>query len=230
MPGACEKVEAIYPLLVETYGEPQWQRWLPPVDQLVATILSQQTSSANQRRAFEALRERFPTWEEVMEAPVEDVEAAIYPAGLSGQKAPRIQEALRTILRERGDLNLDFLATMPVDEAQAWLRRLKGVGPKTAAIVLLFTFHRPAFPVDTHVHRIARRVGLVPLSSSAEKTQTLLEAIVEPERYYPLHIMLIRHGREICLAREPRCHICPLQAHCDYYQGLGDWVIRTTES
>ena len=138
-----------------------------------------------------------------------------------GQKAPRIQEALRAILRERGELNLDFLATMPVDEAQAWLRRLKGVGPKTAAIVLLFTFHRPAFPVDTHIHRIARRVGLVPPHSSAEQTQKLIEAMVEPERYYPLHIMLIQHGREICIARDPRCHICPLQAHCDYYQGLG---------
>lgn len=221
MPGAREKTEAIYPLLAEVYGEPSWRRWQPPVDQLVGTILSQQTSSANQRRAFQILRERFPSWEEVMAAPVESIQEAISPAGLSSQKAPRIQEALRTILRERGKLSLDFLEEMPVDEAQAWLRRLKGVGPKTAAIVLLFAFNRPAFPVDTHIHRIARRVGLVPPQCSAEKTQELMEDIVEPERYYPLHIMLIQHGREMCTAREPHCHICPLQAHCSYFQGLG---------
>ncbi|MDT8306068.1 MAG: endonuclease III [Anaerolineae bacterium] len=218
IPGARDKVEAIYPLLVELYGEPRWRCYLPPVDQLVATILSQQTSSINQRRAFAALRDRFPTWEEVMAAPLEAVQAAIYPAGLASQKGPRIQKALRTICRERGELNLDFLEELPVDEAKAWLRNLKGVGPKTAAIVLLFTFNRPAFPVDTHIHRIAQRIGLVPPQTSAAKTHDLLEAIIDPERYYPFHIMVIRHGREICLAREPRCHICPLQDYCDYYQ------------
>lgn len=219
VPGARGKYEAIYPLLVELYGEPPWRRYLPPVDQLVSTILSQQTSSTNQRRAFAALRDRFPTWYEVMAAPLEEVQAAIYPAGLSSQKGPRIQQALRTILHERGELTLDFLEELPVDEAKAWLRSLDGVGPKTAAIVLLFTFNRPAFPVDTHIHRIARRIGLVPPQTSAAKTHDLLETIVEPERYYPFHIMMIRHGREICVAREPRCHICPLQDHCDYYQG-----------
>jgi endonuclease-3 len=220
-PNARKKVQAIYPLLVEVYGEPCWQRWHPPVAQLVNTILSQQTSSANQRRAYQALRERFQTWEDVMGAPVEAVQEAIYPAGLSGQKAPRIQDALRTILRERGELNLDFLEQMPVAEAKAWLQRMKGVGPKTAAIVLLFTFNRPAFPVDTHIHRIARRVGLVPPQSSAAKTHELMEKLIEPERYYPFHVMLIQHGREICTARDPRCHICPLQAHCNYFRGFG---------
>lgn len=219
IPGARVKYEAIYPLLVELYGEPSWRRYLPPVDQLVSTILSQQTSSTNQRRAFAALRDRFPTWYAVMAAPLEDVMAAIYPAGLSSQKGPRIQQALRTILHERGELNLDFLEELPVDEAKAWLRSLDGVGPKTAAIVLLFTFNRPAFPVDTHIHRIALRIGLVPPQTSAAKTHDLLETIVDPERYYPFHIMMIRHGREICVAREPRCHICPLQDYCDYYQG-----------
>jgi endonuclease III len=218
--GAREKVVAIYPLLVELYGEPRWQRHLPPVDQLVATILSQQTSSANQRRAFAALRERFPTWDEVVAAPVEEVKDAIYPAGLSSQKGPRIQQALRVILHERGAFELDFLEELSVDEAKAWLQQLKGVGPKTAAIVMLFTFNRPAFPVDTHIHRIARRVGLVPPRTSAAKTPERLQEIVDFERYYPFHIMLIRHGREICVARDPRCHICPLQAYCDYYQGF----------
>lgn len=220
-PGARTKYEAIYPLLVELYDEPRWRRHLPPVDQLVSTILSQQTSSTNQRRAFAALRERFPTWEAVMAAPADELKAAIYPAGLSGQKGPRIQKALRTICRERGELALDFLEELPVDEAMAWLRQLEGVGPKTAAIVLLFTFNRPAFPVDTHIHRIARRLGLVPPETSAAKAHELLEATADPEQYYAFHIMMIRHGREICVARDPRCHICPLQEYCDYYQGHG---------
>lgn len=216
------KVEAIYPLLVELYGEPRWQRYLPPVDQLVATILSQQTSSSNQRRAFAALRQHFPTWEAVIEAPLEEIMEAIYPAGLVGQKGPRIQEALRAIRQERGELNLDFLEAWPVAEAKAWLQRLRGVGPKTAAIVLLFAFNRPAFPVDTHIHRIARRVGLVPPAVSAARAHELLEALIEPERYYAFHIILIRHGREICVARAPRCHICPLQEYCDYYQAFSN--------
>lgn len=220
-PAGRTKYEAIYPLLVELYGEPCWQRHLPPVDQLVATILSQQTSSTNQRRAFAALRQRFPTWDAVMAAPVEEIMEAIYPAGLAGQKGPRIQNALRSIRQERGELALDFLEEWPVGEAKAWLQQLEGVGPKTAAIVLLFTFNRPAFPVDTHIHRIARRIGLAPPNTSAARAHELLEEIVDPERYYPFHIMLIRHGREICLARDPRCHICPIQEYCDYYQGFG---------
>jgi endonuclease III len=220
-PAARAKYKAIYPLLVELYGEPCWQRHLPPVDQLVATILSQQTSSSNQRRAFAALRQQFPTWEAVMAAPVEEIMEAIYPAGLAGQKGPRIQKALRAIRQERGELALDFLAELPVADAKAWLQQLEGVGPKTAAIVLLFTFNRPAFPVDTHIHRIARRIGLAPPNTSAPRAHELLEEIVDPDRYYPFHIMLIRHGREICLARAPRCHICPLQEYCDYYQGFG---------
>lgn len=213
-----EKYEAVYDLLVETYGEPQQRRRQPPVDQLVNTILSQQTTSANRERAFRRLKERFPDWEAVMEAPLDDVRAAVRPAGLANQKAPRIQNALRYLKRERGELALDFLAEWPVDEAKAWLTEIKGVGPKTAAIILLFTFNRPAFPVDTHVHRVSRRLGLVGPKVSAAKAHDVLEEIVDPEAYYPFHINLIRHGREICHARTPKCHICPLQAHCDYYQ------------
>jgi endonuclease-3 len=153
-----------------------------------------------------------------MEAPLPDVREAIHPAGLSSQKAPRIQNALRYVLRERGELSLDFLAEWPVDEAKAWLREIKGVGPKTASIILLFTFGLPAFPVDTHVHRVTRRLGLIDARASAEKAHDILEEVVAAEQYYPFHINLIRHGREICVARDPRCHICPLQQYCDYFQ------------
>ncbi|MDX1688948.1 MAG: endonuclease III [Candidatus Promineifilaceae bacterium] len=215
-----EKYEAVYDLLVETYGEPQQRerQRQPPVDQLVNTILSQQTTSANRERAFSRLKERFPDWEAVMEAPLEEVVEAIRPAGLANQKAPRIQNALRHVMRERGELTLDFLAERPVDEAKAWLTEIKGVGPKTAAIILLFTFNRPAFPVDTHVHRVSQRLGLIGENVSAAKAHDVLEELVDPEAYYPFHINLIRHGREICQARTPKCAVCPLQEHCDYYQ------------
>ncbi len=215
-----EKYEAVYDLLVETYGEPQQRerQRQPPVDQLVNTILSQQTTSANRERAFSRLKERFPDWEAVMEAPLEEVREAIRPAGLANQKAPRIQNALRHVMRERGELTLDFLAERPVDEAKAWLTEIKGVGPKTAAIILLFTFNRPAFPVDTHVHRVSQRLGLIGENVSAAKAHDVLEELVDPEAYYPFHINLIRHGREICQARTPKCAVCPLQEHCDYYQ------------
>ena len=213
-----EKYQAIYDLLVETYGEPEWQRRQPPVSQLVNTILSQQTSSANRQQAFDRLRERFPDWETVIDAPLAQVREAIHPAGLSNQKAPRIQNALRYVRHERGELNLDFLADLPVDEAKEWLTEIKGVGPKTAAIILLFTFGRPAFPVDTHVHRVARRLGLIGPKVSAAKAHRILEEIVPPDHYYPFHKNLIQHGRDVCQARTPKCHICPLQEYCDYYQ------------
>ena len=213
-----DKYHAVYALLAETYGEPQRRRWLPPVDQLVNTILSQQTTGANREQAFVALKERFGSWEEVMDAPLEEVREAIRPAGLANQKAPRIQNALRYVMQERGELSLDFLADWPVTEGKEWLTRIKGVGPKTASIILLFTFGLPAFPVDTHVHRVTKRLGLIGPKVTADKAHEILENIVEPDAYYPFHVNLIRHGREICKAPIPLCHICPLQDWCDYYQ------------
>jgi endonuclease-3 len=213
------KYRQVYALLAETYGEPQRQRHLPPVDQLVNTILSQQTNSANRQKAFDALKETFADWEAVMSAPLDDVREAIRPAGLANQKAPRIQNALRYVMRERGELSLDFLAERPVEEGKKWLTAIKGVGPKTASIILLFTFGLPAFPVDTHVHRVSRRLGLIGPKVTADKAHEILENIGEPDEYYAFHVNLIRHGRQICKARTPKCHICPLQAHCDYFQG-----------
>ena len=155
-----------------------------------------------------------------MNAPTEAVIAAIKPAGLANQKAPRIQEVLRRIYAERGELNIDFLADLPIPEAKAWLTSFNGVGPKTAAIVLCFAFQRPAFPVDTHIHRVGQRIGFLPQGISADNAHPVMEAIVPPEDYFTFHINLIRLGREICQARRPRCEVCPLTPYCDYYQSL----------
>jgi endonuclease-3 len=213
-----QKVRIVYDLLVEAYDEPQRHRHLPPVDQLVNTILSQQTNGANRQRAFDRLKERFPGWEAVMNAEVGEVREAIRPAGLANQKAPRIQNALRFIRRERGELSLDFLADWPVDKAKRWLTGIKGVGPKTASILLLFTFGLPAFPVDTHVHRVTKRLGLIGTKVTADKAHEILEDMIAAEKYYAFHVNLIRHGREICHARGPKCQICVLQEQCDYYR------------
>jgi len=204
--------------LADTYGRVTWQRHLPPVDELVATILSQATSDTNRDKGYLALKERFPEWDAAMNAPAEEVVQAIRPAGLANQKGPRIQEALRFIYDQRGALELDFLADIPLPLAKAWLTRINGVGPKTAAILLLFTFNRPAFPVDTHVHRIMRRLGLIGQNVSADKAHDILESLGDPEGYYSFHLNLIRHGREVCTSRTPRCADCPLRRVCDHFQ------------
>ena len=208
-----EKVLEVYRRLVQIYGEPERGR-LDPVSELVSTILSQNTNDLNRDRAYNSLRGRFPTWEAMLGAPVDQIEKAIRVAGLWREKAPRIQESLRRITRERGELSLAFLAEMPVPKAKAWLRRLPGVGPKTAAIILLFSLGKPAFPVDTHVHRVATRLGLVP-KVSAEKAHDLLEARIPPETYLAYHINLIRHGRAVCRPK-PLCSACGLRDVCEY--------------
>ena len=186
-----------------------WMNWFP-------TILSQNTNDRNRDAAFETLRSKFPTWEEVRDAPVAAVIDAIRTAGLANQKGPRIQAVLREITAERGSLDLGFLAEMELEEARAWLTHFKGVGPKTAAIVLLFSLGRAAFPVDTHVYRVTGRIGLRPLNMSVEQAHVHLEAVFPPEEYGPAHLNIIRLGREICQARKPVCPACPLNDICDY--------------
>lgn len=215
-----QKYEPVAQLLTEQYGRPAWRPSLPPLDELIDCILSQSTNDTNRDRAFAALKAAFPNWEAVMNADTERVIEAIRPAGLANQKAPRIQNVLRSIYNERGELNIDFLAELPLEEAKAWLMKLDGVGPKTAAIVLCFAFDRPAFPVDTHVHRLSQRIGFIPQGTSADKAHPAMEAIVPPEDYYAFHLNLIRHGREVCHARRPACERCPLTTYCDYYLNL----------
>jgi endonuclease-3 len=212
------KTRTVHQRLLEVYGQPEWRPHLDPISEVVSTILSQNTSDVNRDRGFERLRARFATWEEVRDGPVEAIGDAIRPSGLAQQKAPRIKGALQFITQERGELSLDFLKEMPVEEAKAWLTQIKGIGPKTAAIILLFSLGMPAFPVDTHVHRVTGRLGIIGPKVSAEKAHVLLEDLVPPEWYYPFHLNVIRHGREICHARNPKCEICPLQDSCDYYQ------------
>jgi endonuclease-3 len=200
--------------LSELYGEPVWRPHGDPMTELVLTILSQNTSDTNSGRAFMRLKQRFPAWEAVMEAPVSELEAAIAVGGLAKQKAPRIKASLRAVYAARGAWDLEFLRDLPLEEAKAWLRALNGVGPKTAACVLMFALGRPALPVDTHVHRVAQRLGLVPAEASAEKAHDILEAMLAPEEVYPFHIMLIKHGRRLCRAQRPLCGECPLLAGC----------------
>ena len=202
--------------LLDFYGQPTWRNPLPPVDELVSTILSQNTNDINRDRAFESLLRHFPTWEAVRDAGPGSVVAAIRMAGLANQKGPRIQQVLRDITSERGTFELDFLKEMPLEEARTWLKKFKGVGPKTAAIVLLFSLGRPAFPVDTHIYRVTGRVGLRPEKMTVEDAHGYLERLFPPETYYASHLNIIRLGREICAARKPACERCPLLGLCNY--------------
>ncbi|PJF44205.1 MAG: hypothetical protein CUN55_05175 [Phototrophicales bacterium] len=213
-----EKYQAIAKILSEKYGYPTWRQHLPPVDELVSTILSQSTTDANRDRGFYALKAKYADWESVRDAPLEEIVEVIRPAGLANQKGPRIQEALRYISEQVGEISLDFLKDMPIEEAKQWLTKINGIGPKTAAIILLFSFNMPAFPVDTHVHRVTKRLGLIDSKTNADKAHTILEAIVPPEDYYAVHLNFIQHGREICKARNPLCQQCPLTVYCQYYQ------------
>lgn len=212
------KAKCIDQTLEAHYGTPQRRRPRDPISSLIRTILSQNTSDVNSDMAFQRLKAWFPSWEDVRDAPLARVIAAIKPAGLANQKAPRIQKILRQITEERGELTLDFLGDMSVEEARAWLLKLDGVGPKTAAIVLLFALGKPAFPVDTHVYRVGIRLGLIPKGLSVEKAHAWMEKLVSPDRYGPFHLLLVRHGRQICKAQRPLCHICPLQRWCDWFR------------
>jgi endonuclease III len=206
----------IHERLLEFYGEPIWRNPLPAIDELVSTILSQNTNDLNRDRAFNSLRAKFETWEEVRDAQAGDVVNAIRPAGLANQKGPRIQQVLRSITEERGNLDLSFLGELPVDEARAWLTKFNGVGPKTAAIVLCFSLGKPAFPVDTHIYRVTGRIGLRPERMTVEQAHPHLESLFPPETYYAAHLNIIRLGREICQARRPKCEVCPIIKLCDY--------------
>lgn len=212
------KTQQVVARLLAFYGQPTWRTPLPPLDELVSTILSQNTNDRNRDLAFDKLKATFPAWEDVRDAPLPAVIEAIRIAGLGNQKGARIQEVLRQISAERGQLDLNFLAEMPLEEARQWLLKFKGVGRKTAAIVLQFSLGIPAFPVDTHIYRITGRLGLRPAGISLEETHDLMEASMPPDVYYAAHLNIIRLGRELCHARTPNCASCPLTDLCDDYQ------------
>ncbi|MFW9926980.1 MAG: endonuclease III domain-containing protein [Candidatus Thorarchaeota archaeon] len=214
------KVKKICDILTRYYGKTVSVRKLPPIDELVMTILSQHTNDVNMLRAYEALKERFSTWEEVLEAPQDEVALFIKSSGMYNLKAKRIQSALAEINERVGRLDLSHLATMDLEEAKKWLTSLHGVGPKTAAIVLLFSFERPVLPVDTHVWRVTKRLGLIEENVSREKAHVILEQIVPRSCVSSLNNNLVRHGREVCKAQNPRCDNCFLSSHCQYYYSL----------
>jgi endonuclease-3 len=202
--------------LEAVYGKAVLRTRRPALDELVLTILSQNTSDRNSEHAYARMRERFPTWEDVRDAPETELVEALRPGGLAVQKAPRIQAVLRDLDR----LDLEWLGGVPADEAMRWLVALPGVGPKTASCVLLFSLDVPVMPVDTHIHRIALRVGLVPAGTTADAAHALLTEMTPPDRMLEAHLLLIRHGRTTCTARRPRCEECVLLDLCDYGRSL----------
>ena len=188
--------------------------------ELVLTLLSQNTSDRNSGQAMHRLLERFPTWDDVLAAPQPALEDALRPGGLAPTKSRRMQELLAEVKTRSPGWDLGVLRTLPLDEAKTWLTSLAGVGPKTAACVLLFALGRPALPVDTHVERVAKRLGLVPAKMPADRAHAALEATLAPDEVYAFHVDLIQHGRRTCHARGPVCGACPLEARCPKV-GLG---------
>jgi endonuclease-3 len=211
------RIRTINDLLVLEYGAKEQKRH-DPLDTLLRTILSQNTNDINRDRAFDELLRQFPTWESIRDAPTEHVVKAIRTAGLANQKGPRMQKALSIITERAGKLSLDFLADMDTSEARSWLTSIKGIGPKTAAIVLCFSFGKPTFPVDTHVHRVTKRIGLIAPKINREQAHVILEDLVPPELCYEFHLNLIEHGRHVCKAGQPLCQICAIRQCCDYFQ------------
>jgi endonuclease-3 len=227
--------------LAERYGRETWQRRLDPTSELILTILTQNSADTNAEVAFEALRRAYPStlpaevhhpgsgwggvglpegappdWAAVEFAPLPELTDVIRPGGLANQKAPRLQATLRTIREERGDYSLEFLADMTALEARDWLTRINGIGKKTASIVLLFCFGHPLFPIDRHVERVARRVGLLPPKVPIDEAHDLFLGLIEPDRMYEAHVNLIQHGRKVCHAQRPEHEICPLRERCRF--------------
>ncbi len=227
--------------LAGLHGHPVWERRLDPTSELILTILTQNTADVNAEKAFEALRATYPSggpseahlpgagwggvglseapppdWEAVARAPLPELIDVIRPGGLAPQKAPRIQATLLRILAERGDYSLEFLGAMAPLDARAWLTSIDGIGRKTASVLLLFSFGQPLMPVDRHVERVSKRIGLIPAKASADDAHELYLAMLDPGDVHEAHVNLIRHGRLVCHAQRPACDACPVRARCRY--------------
>ena len=216
-----EKAAAVGDLLDAEYGILAWRSHGEPLGALVLTMLSQHTSDRNSERAYDDLRRRFPSWDAVREAPPSEIADTIRSGGLADVKAARIRAVLQDIFEKTGRTSLDFLAGTATEEAKAYLQDFHGVGPKTAACVLMFSLGRPVLPVDTHVFRVSHRLGLIPKRLGEAKAHEALQALLPPERVYAFHVHMIRHGRRVCVAQTPRCGACVLRARCDYYRAGG---------
>jgi endonuclease III len=212
------EIKIILDMLVKQYGRRAFTPHHDPVAELVQTILSQNTSDANSRPAYRALLSAFKNWDNIMQADTDAIAVVIKSAGLGQIKAGRIQQALKEIVKRQGKLDLGFLENLSVTEARERLKELPGVGNKTANCVLLFALGKPALPVDTHIYRVSGRLGLVRPKASLDESHRILEQIVPPENIYEFHVLMIEHGRNVCLARRPRCPQCFLQFICPSYQ------------
>lgn len=210
--------EVVLDRLGQRYDHPRWAGpRLDVVSELVLTILAQNTADMNSFRAFTALRARYADWDAVLAAPTDELEDVIRPGGLAPTKSRRIQQVLAEVHAEHPDWDLSFLGSAPLDEARAWLTALPGIGRKTASIVLLFCFGRPTMPVDTHIHRVALRLGLIPARTDLTRAHDLLEGVLQPQEVYPFHVETIRHGRDTCRAPRPICGLCPLTDVCAHF-------------
>ena len=187
---------------------------LDAAHEIVFTILSQHTSDTNSSRAYHLLMDKFGTLEEVARGDPADIERTIAPGGLAKIKAPRIKQVLNLILELNGSLDLSFLRELPLDEAKAWLRRLPGIGPKSAGIILSFALGMPAMAIDTHIYRVSKRLALIGPKVTADKAHDILEAVVEPDQVYPFHLAFITHGRQVCKAQRPLCGECVVAEAC----------------
>jgi len=217
-PAEEKPVRYIIQNLERAYGVPENKRASDPLDMLVSVILSQATSDVNSRRTFAALKRRFPTWDAALRAREATIAATIKAGGLANQKAKVIKHLLRQIKTEHGTLDLSFLHEMTADEAAKYLSQFRGAGPKTVACTLLFACRKDVFPLDTHIFRVLRRVGLIPQKCSDARAHEIMNALVPPGKFYSFHVNLIRHGRKICRPREPLCTRCPVVEYCDYGQ------------
>ena len=209
-----QQIDQILKLLIAEYGDRKWRANESPIAVLIRTILSQNTSDRNSDRAFESLVSSFGDWDRVADAGVNEIASTIRAGGLAEVKAKYIKGVLAEIRRDVGGLNLDFLRQMSIEEARDWLRHLPGVGMKTASCVLIFSLGMPALPVDTHVFRVTKRLGLVESSASVEKAHKQLENVVPLEDVYRFHVLLIEHGRKVCKAQRPQCNRCVLGSVC----------------
>ena len=207
-------VPAVVRRLEQAYGKRPWKTWGAPLDELIVTVLSQNTNDRNSDAAMDRLKAAFPDWNDAADAPLARIADAVRPAGLHRRKAKHIRAILRTIRLSSGRIDLGFLRRWPTDRIRAYLRRLPGVGPKTAACVLLFALRRPVLPVDTHVHRTTRRLGLIGPKTGAEQAHEVLGKKVPPDLVYAFHVLLIEHGRRTCRARRPDCPACALARIC----------------
>lgn len=211
-----DRLDRVEKVLDAHYGMPDWHDYLPAVDELVCTILSQNTNDINRDKAFVKLKETFSSWEEVRDADPEAVKEAIRIAGLANQKGPNIQAALQYITEERGEIDLDWLKEKTPEETMNWLTQMKGVGLKTASIVMVFSLDMPAFPVDTHVYRVTGRLDLRPQKMNIDNAHRWFMTSNRPESFGSLHLNIISLGRDYCQARKPKCQTCPVESICQY--------------